>query len=71
MNRPTRKPTKAEQKVFDLLLEGYTQQEIADALGIQLVTVKKHVSKLLEKYRYKSTIQLVVSYYKNQLNKGK
>ena len=71
MNRPTHKPTKAEQKVFDLLLEGYTQQEIADALGIQLVTVKKHVSKLLEKYRYKSTIQLVVSYYKNQLNKGK
>ena len=71
MNRPTRKPTKAEQKVLDLLLEGYTQQEIADALGIQLVTVKKHVSKLLEKYRYKSTIQLVVSYYKNLLNKGK
>ena len=71
MNRPTHKPTKAEQKVFDLLLEGCAQQEIADALGIQLVTVKKHVSKLLEKYRYKSTIQLVVSYYKNQLNKGK
>ena len=71
MNRPTRKPTKAEQKVFDLLLEGYTQQEIAEELGIQLVTVKKHVSKLLEKYRYKSTVQLVVSYYKNQLNKGK
>ena len=71
MNRPTRKLTKAEQKVFDLLLEGYTQQEIAEELGIQLVTVKKHVSKLLEKYRYKSTVQLVVSYYKNQLNKGK
>ena len=70
MNRPTRKPTKAEQKVFDLLLEGCAQQEIADALGIQLVTVKKHVSKLLEKYRYKTSLELVVAYYKQQLKKG-
>lgn len=71
MARHRPKLTKKEQEIFFLLLDAYSYQEIAIQLDIQLITVKKHVSHILEKYECKTTLQLVVNYYKDQLNKGK
>jgi DNA-binding NarL/FixJ family response regulator len=70
MNRPTKKLSKAEQKVFSFLLEAYSYKDIAEALSVEIVTIKKHVSNILTKYRYTSSLELVVAYYKQQLRKG-
>ena len=70
MNRPTKKLSKAEQKVFSFLLEAYSYKDIAEALSVEVVTIKKHVSSILAKYRYTSSLELVVAYYKQQLKKG-
>lgn len=48
--------------ILDLLAQGKTNQEIADKLGFKLVTIKKDISFLLEKYKVKSRTQLVGEY---------
>ena len=41
--------TGAEIKVYELILHGYTNQQIADALFISINTVKFHVKNILSK----------------------
>ena len=52
--------TRREQEILRLLSAGASNQEIADALVIQLSTVKKHVSNLLGKLGAKSRTQAIV-----------
>jgi DNA-binding CsgD family transcriptional regulator len=42
-----------------LLVKGFTNQQIADGLGISIETVRKHVSKALEKTGTKTRSGLV------------
>jgi LuxR family maltose regulon positive regulatory protein len=51
--------TEREQEVLRLLAEGASNQQIANALVIQLSTVKKHVSSLLSKLGVESRTQAV------------
>ena len=51
--------TRREQEVLRLLAEGASNQEIAEALVIQLSTVKKHVSNLLGKLGAESRTQAI------------
>lgn len=61
------KLTKVELSIFDLLLEGKTQLEIAELLGISKHTVKNHVVKILKKKNQTTTLKLVVAYYKGEI----
>lgn len=63
--------SKAEQKVFNYLLEGFKQKDIAFHLGVELITVKKHVSNILRKYNCETTLEAVILEYKNKNEKLK
>ena len=56
---PVEPLTQREQEVLRLLSEGASNQEIADALVIELSTVKKHVSNLLGKLGAESRTQAI------------
>lgn len=58
--------TKKEDEVIALLAEGYSNQEIADALYLSYGTVRNIISQLLDKTQMRDRTQLVVYYYKNQ-----
>ena len=51
--------TRREQEILRLLSDGASNQEIADALVIELSTVKKHVSNLLGKLGAESRTQAI------------
>jgi|GEM_PF-1626626 len=54
--------TEREREVFNLILRGYSNQEIAHRLGIALNTVKNHVKNILSKTDTKRRTQLIVKY---------
>jgi LuxR family maltose regulon positive regulatory protein len=56
---PVTSLTRREQEVLRLLVEGASNQEIAQTLVIELPTVKKHVSNLLSKLGASSRTQAV------------
>jgi LuxR family maltose regulon positive regulatory protein len=56
---PVEPLTRREQEILRLLAEGASNQEIADALVIQLSTVKKHVSNMLGKLGAESRTQAI------------
>lgn len=58
VNEP--KFTKREAQVLKLLVEGHPNRVIAKELGIDLATVKKHVSTLMRKVGVKNRIELSV-----------
>lgn len=53
-NRRIKKLSIQERKVYDLLLQGNTNQDIANYLNIGLSTVKSHVSSIYSKLNIKS-----------------
>lgn len=60
-NRKLRKLSLQERKVYGLLLQSQTNQEIADELNIGLSTVKSHVSSIFSKLKIKSRKEIVNS----------
>lgn len=57
----TPKLTAREQEVFGLVSKGYSNQAVADQLGIAVGTVKMHVSHLFDKLGVKSRTELMAS----------
>jgi DNA-binding NarL/FixJ family response regulator len=53
------KTTPREQEVLLLLLEGHTNKDIAQRLGISDYTARDHVSALLRKNEVKNRAQLI------------
>lgn len=51
--------TNTEQDVAGLILKGYSNEQIAEEKCITISTVKKHVSKILEKSDTKSRIEFI------------
>jgi DNA-binding NarL/FixJ family response regulator len=49
-----------ERDVLKLLIDGYSNQEIKDILGVALATVNNYISKLLDKTGCENRTQLVV-----------
>ena len=61
-NRKIKKLTAREQEVFQMLLEGCTNPEIAGRLVLSRSTVKVHVSRILEKLGVANRIELLKTY---------
>lgn len=51
--------TNAEQDIATMILRGYSNEQIAEEKCITISTVKKHVSKILEKSDTKSRIEFI------------
>lgn len=51
--------TPAEHIVNQKILEGKSNQQIADELGVSINTIKTHVAKILKKEHVKNRIQLI------------
>jgi DNA-binding NarL/FixJ family response regulator len=50
--------TTREKEVLEMLVDGRSNKEIADPLGIEVRTVKAHIGKLMRKAGVKSRIAL-------------
>lgn len=59
--------TKREKEVVDLIVDGYTNPEIADKLFISIRTVDSHKSNILSKLQLKSSVELVKYAIRNKL----
>ena len=52
--------TVKEQNVANLVSRGYSNKDIAQNLGIQLVTVKKHIGSIFVKLNVKDRVALAI-----------
>lgn len=52
--------TNREKEVFELLIDSYTTNEIANALSISEKTVRNHISNVIQKLGVKGRAQAVV-----------
>ena len=52
--------THREREVLRLLMDGQTNRQIAETMGIEPVTVKAHLGRMLRKARVKNRIELTV-----------
>jgi DNA-binding NarL/FixJ family response regulator len=52
-------------RVYELTMQGYTEQEIADALCVAYKTVKYHKGNICKEYNAKNSHILIINYYKS------
>jgi DNA-binding NarL/FixJ family response regulator len=57
--------SKREAEIASLMLQGLTNIEIANRLYIEETTVKKHVSKILDKYKVNRRAEFVAKIFTN------
>lgn len=57
----------AEDRVCRLLVDGLSYQEIADSLGVKIITVKKQAESVMHKFNLKNNVSLAIFYYKNYM----
>lgn len=57
--QPDQNITPRQNEIVRLIVKGFTNQEIADALNVSLSTVKNHKQNLFKKVNVKSSIELV------------
>lgn len=57
--------TPAEKRVFTLVLEGLSNQEIAEKLNVSVNTVKTHVARILKKNSVKNRRELILKILKS------
>jgi DNA-binding NarL/FixJ family response regulator len=62
---PFQELTKREKEILQLVVDGHTSKEMADALGLSHRTVDHHRSNLLRKFRLKNSVDLVNYAVKN------
>lgn len=55
--------TDSELQILTMLADGKTNQQIGEALGIKLATVKFHIGNLLKKYNVTNRTSLVSAYF--------
>jgi len=69
--RPTKQPlydlTEREMEVLNLVVQGNSNQQIADALVISVATVKAHISNILSKLRVSSRAEAIAYAIKHRL----
>jgi NarL family two-component system response regulator LiaR len=69
--RPTKQPlsglTEREGEVLQLVVQGRSNQQIADALVVSLATVKAHISSILGKLQVSSRTEAIAYAIKNKL----
>jgi NarL family two-component system response regulator LiaR len=69
--RPMKQPlfdlTEREREVLNLVVQGNSNQQIADALVISIATVKAHISNILSKLQVSSRAEAIAYAIKNKL----
>ena len=69
--RPTRQPsfdlTERETEVLHLVVQGYSNQKIADAMVISLATVKAHISSILSKMQVSSRAEAIANAVRHKI----
>ena len=60
--------TPRERQVLDELLQGKSNEEIAQALSISSGTTKVHIRTILQKTGHRSRLSLVVDVYESLVN---
>jgi NarL family two-component system response regulator LiaR len=69
--RPTKQPwgdlTEREQEVLNLVVQGQSNQQIAEAMVISIATVKAHISSILSKLGVSSRAEAIAYAIKNKL----
>jgi NarL family two-component system response regulator LiaR len=69
--RPTKQPlfelTEREQEVLNLVVQGNSNQQIAEALFVTIATVKAHISNILSKLQVSSRAEAIAYAIKNKL----
>jgi DNA-binding NarL/FixJ family response regulator len=56
-----------QQRVFQGIIEGRSNQDIASQLGLCEKTVKAHVTDILKKAKLRSRCELIVAFYTGKL----
>ncbi len=69
--RPTKQPsfdlTEREREVLNLVVQGHSNQQIADALVISVATVKAHISSILSKLEVSSRSEAIAYAIKHKI----
>ena len=52
--------TQREREIFELLVNNYDTEEIADELGISSKTVRNHISNVIQKLGVKGRSQAII-----------
>jgi NarL family two-component system response regulator LiaR len=69
--RPTKQPspglTEREKEVLNLVVQGQSNQQIADAMVISIATVKAHISNILSKLQVSSRAEAIAYAIKHKL----
>ena len=59
--------TLREKEILKLYAEGFSNQEIAEKLSISVRTVDAHKNNIMQKFNFKSTVEMVKFAIKNNL----
>ena len=59
--------TQREKEILKLYVEGFSNLEVADKLNISIRTVETHKNNIMQKFEFKSTIEMVKFALKNNL----
>lgn len=69
--RPTKQPwcdlTEREREVLNLVVQGHSNQQIADVMVISLATVKAHISNILSKLQVSSRTEAIAYAIKHKI----
>lgn len=68
-NKPSEKIqlTSREKEILKLYVEGFTNAEISDKLNLSIHTVKTHKNNIMQKYNFKSTVEMIKYAIKNKI----
>lgn len=59
--------TAREKEILKMYVEGFTNTEIAERLNLSIYTVKTHKNNIMQKYNFKSTIEMIKFAIKNNI----
>ena len=59
--------TTREKEILKLYVEGFTNTEISDKLNLSIHTVKTHKNNIMQKYNFKSTVEMIKYAIKNKI----
>lgn len=59
--------TSREKEILKLYVEGCTNKEIAERLSLSVFTVKTHKNNIMQKYNFKSTVEMIKFALRNNI----
>ncbi len=59
--------TAREKEILKMYVEGFTNTEIAEKLNLSIYTVKTHKNNIMQKYNFKSTVEMIKFAIKNRI----